>query len=39
VGRPRSQNLRATGRALRWMKENLLGMIVEGEESDDSDAA
>ena len=31
-------DLRATGRALRRMKENLLAMIAEGEESD-SDAA
>jgi DNA-binding MarR family transcriptional regulator len=32
-------DLRATGRALRRMKDNLLGMIVDSEESDDSDAA
>ena len=32
-------DLRATGRALRKMKENLLGIIVDSEESDDSDAA
>jgi MarR family transcriptional regulator for hemolysin len=32
-------DLRASGRALRRMKENLLGMIVDSEESDDSDAA
>ena len=32
-------DLRATGRALRLMKENLLAMIVEGEESDATDAA
>jgi len=32
-------DLRATGRALRGMKENLLAMIVEGEDSDNSDAA
>ena len=32
-------DMRATGRALRRMKENLLGMIVESEESDASDAA
>ena len=31
-------DLRTTGRSLRRMKENLLGMIVEGEESDYSDA-
>jgi len=32
-------DLRATGHALRKMKENLLGMIVDAEASDDSDAA
>jgi DNA-binding MarR family transcriptional regulator len=32
-------DLRATGRALRKMKENLLGMIIDSEESDDTDAA
>jgi DNA-binding MarR family transcriptional regulator len=32
-------DLRATGRALRLMKENLLAMIVDSEEADDSDAA
>jgi DNA-binding MarR family transcriptional regulator len=31
--------LRATGRALRRMKENLLAMIVDNEETDNSDAA
>ena len=32
-------DLRATGRALRAMKEKLLGMIAESEEAGDADAA